>query len=185
MVNQKTLALSIMLIAVAAISIGTITSTSANAKESSCDVSAGGKCLIIAKRGDIEIDKLTIVVGSGGGGVATNLTDINNAISVLQGQVASQGGQLGSVTNELNTLAGQVANFSDTGITSIEITPVNETGPVVNETTPVPPVTNETGTGGNDTTPIPEPIPPVTNETGNTTGPVEDNSTGTETNSTG
>jgi hypothetical protein len=153
--SNKSISLVILLAAVAAIGLGGI-STAANAKESSCDVTAGGKCIIVAKRGDIEIDKLTIVVGSGGG-VATNLTDINNAISVIQGQIASQSDQIGTVNSQLNTLSAQVANFSDTGITSIEITPVNETMPV------------------------PEPIPPVTNETGNTT----DMGNVTDTNSTG
>jgi hypothetical protein len=159
--SKQSISLVILLAAVAAIGLGGI-STAANAKESSCDVTAGGKCIIVAKRGDIEIDKLTIVVGSGGG-VATNLTDINNAISVIQGQIASQSDQIGTVNSQLNTLSAQVANFSDTGITSIEITPVNETS----------------GGGGNTT--IPEPIPPVTNETGNTT----DTGNVTDTNSTG
>jgi prefoldin subunit 5 len=130
-----------MLATVAAIGISGI--SAANAKESTCDVTAGGKCIIVAKRGDVEIDKLTIVVGSGGG-VATNLTDINNAISVIQGQIASQSDQIGTVNSQLNTLSAQVANFSDTGITSIEIAPVNET-------VPVPPVVNDTGGNVTDT----------------------------------
>ncbi len=146
--SNKSITLAIMLAAIAAIAISGI--SAANAKESSCDVSAGGKCVIVAKRGDVEIDKLTIVVGSGGGGVATNLTSINNAISVIQGQIASQSDQIGTVNSQLNTLSAQVANFSDTGITSIELTPVNETSPpVVNNTIPT---TNETDNGNNNST---------------------------------
>jgi prefoldin subunit 5 len=144
--SNKSITIALALVAIAAIGISGI-STAANAKESTCDVTAGGKCLIIAKRGDVEIDKLTIVVGSGGG-VATNLTDINNAISVIQGQIASQSDQIGTVNSQLNTLSAQVANFSDTGITSIELQPVNETVPApVENTTDTGNVTDTNSTG--------------------------------------
>jgi hypothetical protein len=142
---------SIMLAAVASMIIAT--NQIAYAKESSCDVTAGGKCLFVAKKGDIEVDKMTIVVNGGGGSNQTvDLTPILTKISNLESQNTA-------LQSQVNALSTQVANMTDNGITSIEVAPVNETGPVV--TPPVePPIDNGTGnnstgnttdTGGNST----------------------------------
>jgi hypothetical protein len=130
-----------MLAAVASMIIAT--NQLAYAKESSCDVTAGGKCLFVAKKGDIEVDKMTIVVNGGGSNQTVDLTPILTKISNLEAQnVALQ--------SQVNSLSTQVANMTDNGITSIEVAPVNETGPVV--TPPVePPIDNGNGTGTNST----------------------------------
>jgi hypothetical protein len=53
----------------------------------------------------------------------------------------------------VNSLTSQVANIT-TGITSIEVAPVNETGPVVPPVEPPvePPIDNSTGNNGTGNT---------------------------------
>lgn len=109
---------------------------SATAKDSTCDVSAGGKCVIVAKRGDIEIDKLTIIVGvPGTGPPGQNGTD---------GAPGQNGTSLDNQTlADISTIvdAFRAGNLTG-GITEIEISPVNET---------VPEPTPGNDTGGNIT----------------------------------
>ena len=87
---------------------------SANAKESSCKVDADkNTCIITAKKGDVEIDKLKIEINVKGGesfnstGLETQIHNLEDSISNLQNQV-----------NNINT--------TDNGITSLEITEDND-----------------------------------------------------------
>ena len=78
----------------------------ANAKESVCKVEEGKNvCIITAKKGDVEIDKLTIEVNVQGG--SFNSTGLEEQINNLEDVIAD--------------MQTQINEFNDTGITSIEI----------------------------------------------------------------
>lgn len=116
----------------------------ATAKEMTCDLNHVKSCTIIAKHGDIEIDRLVIVNKVGNGGGSVDLQPLKDAINQLkQAQnetntnvenlnAAFQNATSGSINNivvesENATTGNQTGNQTGGGAG-------NETGGVTNET---------------------------------------------------
>jgi peptidoglycan hydrolase CwlO-like protein len=143
--QSKPMLLAIVLSAILAFAVMGHTTL---AKESECKVDKDkNTCIITAKRGDVEIDKLVIVTNVDGGN-NVNITGLEDQINDLKSEVSNQ-------ANQISSLQSQVSNFNDTGITSIEVTEGQAVPPIDNNTTIPGPVDNGTdqnnGTDNNGT----------------------------------
>jgi len=203
MYTSKSISLGLLLVAVAAISIGTIANNAnADTKTLQCDTAKNCKVVFVRPRGNVEVT-ITNSGGGGGGGSTVDQTardgvnelkgkdvtqdskidavqaenqGLKQNVTDLSTQLNNANTEISSLQSDINTMKLQIANISNTNpVVDVNVTNSNGTGPVI-----TPPPVNNTGTGGDNSTVPVEPPVVIDNGTATNTTTVTNTTSNTE-----